>query len=256
MTDIIYDIRTKEEARTTLEALTGIPFAVWEREEETASSSDQHIEEVMKRYGGRLNHIAEFVLTHLTSSANGCAAIRKNGLTDLCRSYENNESELRQFLDQKGITLNLDHQTLRWNSGLYSIANRGSSLLMTDEEQALSRIGYRFFRDQCVCGFLSLGSTAYLTHVEEKPEILIDIGNFIGMDIAGEWKYTHESYAVTAKVRAENIVRNGDDLSYACLAYWNSFHVNQNVLLCKDGVQIPPEDILSIEPFAGWQTSY
>lgn len=253
---MIYDIRTKEDARATLEALTGIPFAVWEREEETASSSDQHIEDVLRRYGRRLNHITEFVFTHLTSSANGCAAIRKYGLTDLCRSYENNESELRQFLDEKGIILNLRHQTLSWNGGLYSIAFRGSSLLMTDEEQALSRIGYRFFRDQCVCGFLSLGTTAYLTHVEEKPEILIDISNFIGMDIAGEWKYTHESYAVSAKVRAEEIVREGDDLSYASLAYWNSFDVNQNVLLCKDGVQIPPEDILSIEPFTGWQTRY
>lgn len=127
---------------------------------------------------------------------------------------------------------------------------------MTDEEQALSRIGYRFFKDQCVCGFLSLGSMAYLTHVEEKPEILIDIGNFIGMDIAGEWTYTHESFAVTAKVRAQDIVREGDDLFYTCLAYWNSFDVSQNVLLCKDGVQIPPEEILNIEPFTGWQTSY
>lgn len=239
-----------------MEALTGIPFAVWEREEETVASSDGHIEEVMRRYSRRLNRITEFVFTHLTSSANECASIRRYGLTDLCCSYKNNESELRQFLDEKGITLNLDHQTLSWNGGLYSIARRGSSLLMIDEEQALNSIGYRFFRDQCVCGFLSLGSTVYMTHLEEKPEILIDIGNFIGMDIAGEWKYTHESFAVTAKVRAQDIVRDGDDLFYACLAYGNSFHVDQNVLLCKDGVQIPPEDILSIEPFAGWQTSY
>ena len=159
-------------------------------------------------------------------------------------------------MDEKGVFLDLERCLLFWNGKQYDIHYRYSSphRVQSKIDDLCQRIAYRFYIDYSVCGFLSKGARAYATHVEEKPEILVDIGNLIDMDIATEWKYTHTSYEVTAIVSSKDINPIGSMLNYAELAFWNAFNeeIEQNVLICKNHVHIYPSKIINISEFRGW----
>lgn len=259
-----YDIRTPVNARHTLEELTGIPFSLWEKEEEENKNLTQHIQQVLHKYNGVLLPYREyqFVFSHLTSSAEGCKSIYNYGLMDLTRTYDNKQSELRRFLDDNGIALHLDVAILEYAGKPYDISYRSSSLFYSDAENTAIRIGYRFYRDKRVCGFLSIDSTIpYPTRVDQQPEILVDISTLINKDIAGEWKSAHKSYEITAIVDSTDVVLEGEKgateveiaMAYAELAYWNCFETDSRILQCKDGVQIPRERIICIQPFGDWK---
>ena len=235
--------------------MTGVTSRIWLSEPEQYDDTDEHIASIVRRYKGHLVSFSEleFVFFHLTSSNNECLSIRNNGIKDLWNVYNTADSELRLFLQERGIELLPEYSKLIWNEEYYDIGYYGSSLLWTKKEKLANQIGYRFEKDYCVCGFLSLGPSAYATHVENNPEILLSISDLIGRDIASEWKHINKSYEVTAKVSADKIVPAGEALCYATYAYWNMFDIDQRVLLCKNGVSIPAEDIISIEPFQWWR---
>lgn len=264
MSTILYDIRTTENAKRTLERITNIPFSVWEKEPQKISNTDEHILYVTNKFHGKIVPFSsyELVFDHLTSSSNGCQSIKQYGLQELPDVYKNTQSELRIFLDKHGIKIFIDEAILSYGSKKFDITYKGSSLFLSDEEKAASRIGYRLYKDKCVCGFLSLEKKRpYMTRVDEKPEILLDIGELIKMDIAEEWKYTHEKYVITSIVDSSCIIPDCDrgtpesqiTINYTVLAFWNCFEENERILLCKDGTSILPYNIIGVRPFSVWR---
>ena len=255
---MLYDIRTQKKARCTLEQITNIPIAVWENEPELCESTGDHILSILDKYHERMIPFEDldFMFAHLTSSNDKCNLYRQVGLLNLQSAYKTIDSELRCFLVVNGLTIDIDQCLLYWNDERYNISYHSSSprQIYSGVDELCHRIAYRFYKDYAVCGFLSKGAHAYATNVEEKPEILIDIGDLIGVDIATEWKYTHTPYEITAKVSSNDIKPIGDMLNYAELAFWNAFNeeIDQYILICKDYVQIPPNDIISIQEFSGW----
>lgn len=87
---MIYDIHTQQAAQDTLFRLTGIPISVWESNiyrERDYEYQDYFVDDMIREYG--TNHLPrtynemEFVYFHVTTSADGCQAIRKYGILDL-----------------------------------------------------------------------------------------------------------------------------------------------------------------------------
>ena len=261
---MLYDIRTIERAKRTLERITNIPFSVWEEEPQIIHNTDEHILHVINKHHEKLVpfNTYKLVFDHLTSSSNCCESIRQYGLQELPDVYANDQSELRIFLDKHGIKIFIDESVLLYGNKKFDISYRVSSLFLSDDEKAASRIGYRLYKDKCICGFLSLEKARpYMTRVDEKPEILLDISELINLNIADEWKYTHKKYVITSIIDSSCIIPDCDrgtpesqiTLNYAALAFWNCFEENERVLLCKDGICIPPTDIIDVRPFSVWR---
>ena len=90
----------------------------------------------------------------------------------------------------------------------------------------------------------------------------MDIDNLLGLNLSREWQRTCVPFEVVAKVSGENIVYPYDDndseedkvLCYLAKAFNNIFgEPHEEVVLLKNGIQVPPQDILEIKPLECWR---
>lgn len=264
---MIFDIRTSEYAVQTLTTLTRVPTQIWETyvgREREYECTDALVEEVISEHGELPDSINNFVFVyfHITTSANQCASIRKYGVLDLKKAYSCQSSELRKFLDQHEIYINLEKAELEYRGQLFKIPYGICPRTNTIEERCWA-VGRKFYFDFTTCGFLSVSKRSpYGGQVHWRPEILANIDNLLNTKLSYEWATTHKAYEVTSKVLGEDIVYAGYDeqsekgkvLNYLTMAYWNAFgEPTENILLIKNDVQIPPNNILSIEPLQYWR---
>jgi hypothetical protein len=265
--NMTYDIRTTEYAQQTLTNLTGVPIPVWKQylgHEHEYKYTDYLVADVIKSHGylPRSYKDFEFVYFHVTTSANRCASFLKLGILDLRQSYLCHDSELRAFLEKHDIHFNLDKGILIYRGQEFDISY-GACPGHGTEAYKRWLIGRKFYYDFTACGFLSVWErSAYGGQVHHRPEILMNIDNLLGLNLSREWSSTHASYEIVAKVSGKNIVYDGDDelsdedkvLNYLTKAYWTAFgEPDENILLIKDHIQIPPADILQIKPLEHWK---
>ena len=95
--------------------------------------------------------------------------------------------------------------------------------------------------------------------MHRRPEILWDIDELLKTRFSDEWEQTHLAYEVVAKVSGENICYPYDDdaseaekvMAYVVMAYNEALNgSSENILSLKNGVQIPPSDILEVNPLS------
>lgn len=115
--NMIYDIRTTEYAQSTLTKLSGVPISTWLQYRVSESKyqyTDSFLADVIASHGSLPLSYKNlvFIYFHVTTSANGCSSIRKNGLLDLKQTYLSIDSELRVFLDQHDIKFNFDYRVM------------------------------------------------------------------------------------------------------------------------------------------------
>ena len=148
---------------------------------------------------------------HVTTSANECAALKKYGILDLKQAYLCPESEIRIFLDQHGIFLDLDNCFLTFNGRSYDIAfNSGKCPRTGTQDYLCWSIGRKFYYDYTTCGFLSIWERSpYGGRVHCRPEILWDIDNLLRLNLSEEWEQSHYPHEITAHVKGSNIVLMG-----------------------------------------------
>ena len=89
---MLFNIHAEKEAQDTLKRLTSIPFSVWERESAHFNEykyCDDFLEATIKKYDKSLPRFddIDFVISHITTSANACREIKENGLIDLGSVY-------------------------------------------------------------------------------------------------------------------------------------------------------------------------
>lgn len=264
---MIYDIRTTEYAQQTLTNLTGVPISIWVkylgREREYKYTNDL-VADVINSYGylPRSYLDFEFVYFHVTTSANGCASFQKHGILNLRQSYSCHDSELRSFLEERNININLDERTLIYHEQEYDITF-GDCPRQDSRDYMCWAIGRKFYFDFTTCGFLSVWErSSYGGEVHRRPEILMNIDDLLGLNLSQEWISTHDSYEIVAKVNGDLIVYDGDDdqtdedkvLNYLTKAYLTAFlEPTEEVLLLKNHVQISPMNILEIKSFEHWK---
>lgn len=266
---MIFDIHTKQAAQQTLFRLTGISSEIWERDlhhECDFMLQDDFVEDMISKYGNRRLPSSymdmTFVFFHVTTSADGCAAIIQNGLLDLNYAYKCKESELRRFLDSHDINIDLESAILYYQGHEYNIYYGMCPRNHRSEEYKCWSVGRKFYYDYTICGFLSAREHhPYGGQVQRRPEILWDIDELLKTRLSDEWEQTHRPYEIVAKVCGENICYPYDDnvperdkvMAYVVMAYNEAFYESgENILLLKNEVHIPPADILEINPLSIW----
>ena len=265
---MIYDIRSAECAQRTLSDLTGVPISIWERSldrEHEYEYTDDLVADVIETYGSLpcTYRDFEYIYFHVTTSANKCASIQKHGILDLKQAYSCKDSELRTFLENHGILINLDEKTLIYKNKTFDITFYSGSRPRQDVvAEHCWLIGRKFYYDYTSCGFLSVWEGhPYDGQVHRRPEILSNIDKLLKLHLSQEWALTHKPYEINAKVSGENIVYDGDDekserdkvIELLTTAYLTAFsEPSEKILLIKNHVQIPPSDIIEIKPLSHW----
>lgn len=120
----------------------------------------------------------------------------------------------------------------------------------------------KFYYDYTSCGFLSIWEkSAYGGNVHQRPEILNNIDEVLGLNLSQEWYLTHKPYEIVAAVYGNEIVYDGYDdycdrdkiVNYLTRAYNTAFGASvEDILLLKNHVQVPPHRILEINPITYW----
>ncbi len=266
---MIYDIRTPESATQTLADATGIPYNIWVYESYLfdGCAGTDYLCDIIEKYNGHLPSFDDLylIISHITTSANSCAEIAENGIGDLQSAYRNTNSELRQFLDRNGISIDLDSAYLSYNGQRYSIEYDGDNCPRDDEstEYKAWSVGGKFYFDNGLCGFFAIDpEISYGGSVHIRPEILYNIDELLNTDLADEWKNSHSAYEITFKIHSRELdlySQNNDDdeekVIGLLLKAFNEMCSGPSEVLaqCKPDVIITPDKIIDIKPFDKWQ---
>lgn len=267
---MIYDIHTKQAAQETLRRLTGITYAQWNANlyrEQDYQLQDDFVAAMIQKFGRKRLPESymdmDYVFFHITTSEDQCASIRRNGILDLPEVYRCKDSELHIFLDAHGVLINLDEEILTYKGRNYDIHYGESPWNHSSVEYKCWSVGRKFYYDYTVCGFLSVWSRSpYGGMVHRRPEILWEIDELLGTRLSREWESTHEAYEIIAIASGRDICYPYADesseedkiMAYIVMAYNEAFNGDsENILLMKNRVQIPPRDVLEINPFIAWK---
>ena len=267
---MLYDIRDEEKAVETLERLTGVPAVHWIYEKyknihrSCWSDASKDIERIIKIYGGKYPSLDEIevVVVHLTTSNNGCSTILKNGIIDLCKVYNDTDSELRGFLEKYGVEILIDLHQLKYNEQSFDISFGECPSDDESTEYFAWSIGRKFYYDFTVCGFLAISRRySYNGNVHKRPEILWDMDNLLKTNFQEIWEETHQAYEVIFKAPVAQIVYSGESEvdekqrvmcflvdAYRCASRGPSMEE----VLCHNGVEIFPQQILECNEFHLW----
>ena len=264
-----YDIRTPELATQTLADITGIPYDFWVYESYLTYGNidSDYVYDIIEKYNGHLPSFEDLylIISHITTSANGCAEIAENGIGDLQSAYRNTNSELRQILDRKGISIDLDSAFLTHNGRRYSIEYDGDNCPRDDEsiEHKAWSVGGKFYFDNGLCGFFAIDpERPYGGDVHKRPEILYNIDELLDTNLSDEWKNSHTAYEVIIKIHSSELELYGHDndedetkiIRLLLNAFYEMCSGSSEVLAqCKPDVIITPDKIVSILPFDKWQ---
>lgn len=268
--NLIYDIRTSDNAFKTLVDITGVPYSIWADyflRSSDYENDDELVLDVIETHGDFNTTFKDwsFVYFHITTSANNCEAIKKYGVMDLKRSYMCQESELRIFLDNHKIEVDLDAHILHYKETTHDISYNECP---ADEDSDLYYrwcVGRKFYYDFTTCGFLSVWEhIPYAGFVHRRPEILWDIDNLLDTDLAHEWELSYTPHQVIIQTCGKNIIVDGEpnlndrerSLTFLIKAYTTAFgKPSEEEILLKNHIQVFPKDIIEIKPFLLWNTN-
>lgn len=256
----IYDITDKENAYNTFLRLSNVDERVLQRyiNEAKYGGSWDIFKRMLEKYDVRPAFKKDELICHLqhmTTSANGCEHIKEKGLTDLRVTYEDTDSELRQFLDEQGVKIDLPGQRIYFNgedlgSIEYSKENNSSDYYSPTHRRW--SIGRKFYYDFCICGFFSFNhKRPYGGMVNYRPEILFNISELIRKRIDKVWTDTHKTYVVKFSIPYNQLVHDDlDETDFLYKAFYNVVdELEDEEVLLQDHITVLPEDIISIERF-------
>lgn len=269
---MIYDVRTKQAASQTFMDLTGITKRdMLENLSRLYSYNSRNvfIQELIEEYGHiMIRDYTDLTIcfSHIATYSDNGDSVKKYGLLDLPSAYRLKDSDLRRFLDAHNIFIDLEDAKLSYvnpmgKSYTYDISYDGKRSL--DSAEAI--IGYKFYRDFCLCGwFIIPESLNNYSCIDCCPEIICNIDTLIFgkyKRISIEWTNSHIVYVVNAKINGKDIIypgnENDDPKDRVMFFISKAFDVmidgesseTQDCLLTQDGVIIPPKNIISIEKF-------
>lgn len=263
-----YDIRTPELATQTLANITGIPYNIWVYKSYLSDGNidADYLYEIIEMYNGHLPSFDDLylIISHITTSANGCAKIAENGIGDLQSAYRNLNSELRQFLDINGIDIRIDNSCLVHNGTYYSIEYDRYDCPLDDESVEYKgwSVGRRFYSDNGLCGFFSINpKDVYLGNVHKRPEILNDIDELLDSNLSSEWEKSHSAYEIVFKIHSNDLelYENNDDEDEAKVINLLLYafdkmcsHSLEVYAQLKPDAKVTPDKIIEILPFNKW----
>ncbi len=264
-----YDIRTPELATQTLANITGISKNIWIYESYLSDGNvdADYLYDIIEKYNGHLTSFENLylIISHITTSAIGCAEITENGIGDLQSAYRNTNSELRQFLDANDIDIRIDNSCLVHNGTYYSIEYDRYNCPSDDESIEYKGwcVGRKFYSDNGLCGFFTLKPQfPYGGNVHKRPEILYDIDNLLDTDLSSEWEESHSAYEIVFKIHSGDLelYEHNDDedetkvIKLLLYAFDKMCSCSLEIYAqLKPDAQVTPDKIIDILPFDKWQ---
>ena len=256
-----YDISTIENCYKTMEEMTG--FHYWEDmfkiyAYQYIDEPERMKNEIMDSKNIRIKDFelesVDFILLHVTTSANQCKEIRENGLHNLVWSYEH-DTELRRFFDEHNVRINIAEKI---------ISVDGVEHEMSENINISGGVGYKFYKDPGICGCFQLNKNyPYGGNVHERPEIIHNVNKLVkGKNLDYIWAVSHKPYIIKFKVpynkmniilsettdsKKDRIIRELFNKAFYTVFY-NDFDSNKMGIL-KNGEYVPASDIISIEEY-------
>ena len=223
MNSKIFDIRTSTNALATLTNLSGVSKDIWDKyvgHEQEYEYVDDLVEDVIRTHGHMPNSFTDFDFIFF-------------------------------MLLQVQMAVNLFAKLV------YLIPKSNT------KEFCCWPVGRKFYYDFSICGFLSIWDISpYGGLVHARPEVLMNLDKLLNLSLSREWANTHTPYQVTAKAPGDMIIYYGDDgrndtekvIYYLTKAYDTAFGApREEILLIKNDLQIPPQNIIDISTFVHWQ---
>lgn len=212
---IVYDITSRELALQTLQKLTNFSGQYWDYEiykyqklyqYAIYTDTEELLNDIMERHNLTIDKLdldnLDVCFFHVTTSNNECDDYYKYGVLDLQSVYRNSDTELRKFLDEREIYIDLDGKTICVEGKIYSISTDNGRTDYYDRQADKGYyVGNKFYNDFSICGFFCLKpNEPYGGGVDKRPEILNDICRFTRYNICKEWEQSHKTYIIKIKV--------------------------------------------------------
>lgn len=256
-----YDISTIENCYQTMQRMTDFPY--WEDifkiyAYQYIDEPDRMRKEIMESKNIQIKDIdtkdINFILLHVTTSADKCNGIRKNGLHDLIWTYEH-DTELRRFLDENNIYINIEKKIISVDGTEYDLPNN---------IYESGGVGYKLFGDPYVCGcFQWEKNSPYGGQVHVRAEIIYNINKLVkGKNLEYEWFKTHKPYTIKFTVPYEKMMialnTSMKDKKEAILQTMFAYAFNtvfyhrfssDYIGILNYGEYVPAKDIISIEEY-------
>lgn len=250
-----YDISTTENCLNTLQELTN--YSSWNNIYDKYQyvymlDPDEIRKSIIIQNNIKLNVISNdlfFVLSHITTSANGCEDIKNNGIHDLEWVLEH-DTELKRFLINNNISFEIQNKKMYIDNIVFDISNDSNG------------VGFKIFKDKDICGFFQIDKNCpYAGCVHLRPEILHNINKYVsGKDLSYNWYTTHTPYIVTFQVPYSNMdialqmsVKDDSEekilnglLNWAIDIFFYRGCSSDRIGILKRDVFVPPSDIISI----------
>lgn len=126
---------------------------------------------------------------HYTSNNDKSTSIRNIGLGDLQYAL-NNDTPLRRFLDENGISIYADRKLMCYKGKEYDI-----TYTQYDSTSPLTGIARKIYFDNQISCFFRI--TRYLGRVNRRPEILANLDNFLkGLNLSRKWAQQSQGYEI------------------------------------------------------------
>lgn len=199
-----FDISSKDKAMQFLVEFTRIPQIEIEHflERNTiidsicVDTSNVTAENLIQESGLNLSMLdtasIKALAIHYTSNNDKSASIRNIGLGDLQYALSN-DTPLRRFLDENGISIYPDRKLMCYKGKEYDI-----TYTHYDSTSPLTGIARKIYYDnQISCFFRISDITRYLGQVDRRPEILSNLDNFLkGLDLSRKWVQQSQGYEI------------------------------------------------------------
>lgn len=217
---MVYDITSRKSALQTLQDLTGFSCQYWDYEiykyqklhqSTIAVDTVDILNDIMERHNLNIDNLnlnnLEVYFFHVTTSNNACEDYYKYGMLNLQSVYSNTDTELRRFLDEEGIYVDLEGKTITVDENVYSIStDKGITIYAERKKNKGFYVGNKFYDDFNICGFFCFDKNdPYGGNVDKRPEILNDILKFTRYDICKVWENSHDTYIIKVKVNFREI---------------------------------------------------
>lgn len=264
--NFIYDIRTSERAKSTLEFLAGNHDISNLIEKSTFSQCEEYLINCFKDKHNieSFSKNSKFIFVHYTTSDDRCETIKKYGLFNTLNSLTNDKSSLFTFLKNRNITIDIKNKIISYNNDKYPLA-KDSRYVEEGNGRPVRGARAKITRDPNIQGFFyKLGEYSCL---KKYPEILADIRaelmfNNINLPLLEDWQVDHKPYVVTCEVPMDwlekvNLSEFIQKLIENAITVAQNFNRDSEILMALDRnvYNVPPKNIVNIQKFYDYQAS-
>lgn len=265
-TNFIYDIRTPELAKRTLELLVGNHDILNLIEKSTSSQCEEYLINCFKDKYNVENFFknSKCIFVHYTTSDDCCETIKKYGLFNTLNSLTNVKSSLFTFLKNRNISIDIENKTIDYNNDKYPLA-KTSRCVEEGNARLVRGARVKVTRDPNIQGFFyKLDEYSCL---RKYPEILADIRaelmfNNINLPLLEDWQLDHKPYVVTCEVPMDWLEKSNPSefiqkLIDSAITVARDFNRDSEILMALDTniYNIPPKNIINVQNFDDYQAS-